>query len=118
VPEAGDEGPDDVEVTEDAKGPGVLRRRPRFAANFSGGARGPKWGTCTTAWGADASEVRELRGQPSDFPEIACGTAIAPVHRGGQGALKMVEAVRDHWLITLAVVLVVGITAWLLATRR
>jgi len=30
----------------------------------------------------------------------------------------MVEAVRDHWLITLAVVLVVGITAWLLATRR
>jgi len=30
----------------------------------------------------------------------------------------MVEAVRDHWLIMLAVVTVVAITGWLVATRK
>jgi len=70
-----------------------------------------------------SSEVDQL----SDFPEIGCGIAIAPVHGDdrptrrialGAGALKMVEAVRDHWLIVLAFVVVVGIIAWLMATRR
>jgi len=31
---------------------------------------------------------------------------------------RMVEAVRDHWLIMLAVVTVVAITGWLVATRK
>src|SRR5215510_1193198 len=85
----------------------IFRRRPRPEVGYV----------------HDSLGRRCLRGSRAWWPTLRLsGNRVWHCHCSRSprwaGALKMVEAVRDHWLITLAVVLVVGITAWLLATRR